>query len=98
AGCPGAKDQSTGGATSSTTTAPAGGGAGAPAAAAGEAKITGKIKWDGAVPAAKPIDMSGTAECAAQHKDAVNSETISIKDGNLQNVIVYVKEGLKGTF
>jgi plastocyanin len=59
------------------------------------AKATGSIKGtvtlDGTAPKMKKIDMSGTAQCAALHKDAVTKEEVLVKDGKIANVVVYVK-------
>jgi len=56
------------------------------------ADITGHIKLDGKAPEPKQIDMSGVKECADQHPDPVNEETIVADDkGNLANVVVSIK-------
>src|SRR4051794_27005786 len=56
------------------------------------ADITGHVKLDGKAPEPKQIDMSGVKECADQHPDPVNEETIVADDkGNLANVVVSIK-------
>jgi hypothetical protein len=56
------------------------------------ADITGHVKLDGKAPEPRPIDMSGVKECADQHPDPVNEETIVADEkGNLANVVVFIK-------
>ena len=56
------------------------------------ADITGKVKLDGKAPEPKEIDMSGVAECKAAHSDPVYEEQVVADDqGNLANVVVYIK-------
>ncbi|MCA1556989.1 MAG: carboxypeptidase regulatory-like domain-containing protein [Acidobacteria bacterium] len=58
--------------------------------------ITGTIALTGQPPAAAPIDMSADTNCASKSQGAV-VETVAVKDGKLQNVFVYVKEGSLAT-
>jgi plastocyanin len=66
----------------------------APAAApidpATAAAVRGTVKFEGAAPKPAKIDMSQDAKC----QGANTAENIVVKDGNLANVFVYVKEGL----
>lgn len=57
-----------------------------------EGTITGKIALNGAAPAAQKIDMSQDAACAQKNPNGV-AETVVAKDGKLQYVFVYIKEG-----
>ncbi len=91
AGCPGGDKPAT--PSDPTPAAPV-----APADPTKVGTISGKIKFDGAAPARAELDMSGTVECHSQHKEAVKSDTILVKDGALQNAVVYVKKGLSGSF
>ena len=78
------------------TSAPA---ASAAAGATGAASITGKIVFEGAVPAAEKFKMSADAFCAKLHPGDVSREDIAIgKDKGLANVFVYVKTGISGTY
>lgn len=61
-------------------------------ASGNEGTVTGKIALNGPAPAAQPIDMNADAACAAKGSGAV-SETVTVKDGKLQNVFVYIKDG-----
>jgi hypothetical protein len=57
------------------------------------ADITGKVSLDGKPPEMKDIDMSGVKECAAQHPDPVQEQTVVADEkGNLANVIVAIKK------
>ena len=82
------------------TSAPAASAAAGPAAGAmGAASITGKIVFEGAVPAADKFKMSADAFCAKLHPGDVNREDIAIaSDKGLSNVFVYVKSGISGTY
>ena len=71
-----------GGATTGTKYAPTG----------NEGTVTGKINLNGTPAAAQKIDMSQDANCAKANPDAM-TETVVTKDGKLQNVFVYIKEG-----
>ena len=56
------------------------------------ADVTGKVKLDGKAPELKEIDMSGVAECKAAHADPVYEESVvADENGNLANVVVYIK-------
>jgi hypothetical protein len=57
------------------------------------ADITGKVNLDGKAPEMKDIDMSGVKECAAQHPDPVQEQTVVVDDkGDLANVVVAIKK------
>ena len=66
--------------------------------AAGEGKITGTIKLDGTPPHQRPIDMSKEPSCQKQHEGhPVTTENVVVgPNGGLQNVVVYISEGLSG--
>src|SRR5687767_11419345 len=57
-----------------------------------EGTITGKVSLTGEAPAPQKIDMAQDANCAKKNPDAV-VETLVAKDGKLQNVFIYIKEG-----
>src|SRR5437016_3542342 len=57
------------------------------------ADITGKVNLDGKPPEMKDIDMSAVKECASQHPDPVQEQTVVADDkGSLGNVIVAIKK------
>jgi hypothetical protein len=66
--------------------------------AAGEGKITGTIKLDGAAPHMKGIDMSKDPVCAkANAATPARNETVLVgPNGGIGNVVLYISEGLSG--
>ena len=59
--------------------------------------VSGIVKFEGAVPASQKISVQGNPECAVLHPGGtIQSEEIVSENGMLQNVVVYVKEGLEG--
>jgi|SRR5579863_1373846 len=71
--------------------------AGGPPAATttGGATVRGVVKFEGTVPKPKLISMAADPSCAQQHSVAVFSQDVMTDaKGDLQNVIVFVSEGL----
>ncbi len=66
--------------------------------AAGEGKITGTVKLDGAGPHMKGIDMSKDPYCSKAHENSpAHLETVVVgANGGLQNVVLSISEGLTG--
>ena len=66
--------------------------------AAGEGKISGTVKLDGTAPHMKGIDMSKDPYCTKAHAtDPAHMETVVVgSGGGLQNVVLYISEGLSG--
>jgi len=66
--------------------------------AAGEGKITGTVKLDGPAPHMKGIDMSKDPYCSKAHENSpAHLETVVVgAGGGLQNVVLYISEGLTG--
>jgi plastocyanin len=64
--------------------------------AAGEGKITGSVKLDGAAPHMKGIDMSKDPYCSKAHaSDPGHLETYVVgADGGMANVVLSISEGL----
>ena len=59
--------------------------------------LKGSVRFEGEAPAVKKIPVKGNPECAVFHPGGtVDSEELLVKDGALQNVFVYIKEGLEG--
>src|SRR3989338_1915788 len=59
--------------------------------------LKGKIVFEGTVSPAQEISVRGNPECAALHPGGkIQSEELVVNNGTLQNVFVYVKEGLEG--
>ena len=70
--------------------APAAAPAATPIDPATAASVTGVVKFEGTAPKAAKIDMSQDPAC----QGANTAETVVVNGGNLQNVFVYVKDGL----
>lgn len=66
--------------------------------AAGEGKITGTVKLDGAAPHMKGIDMSKDPYCVkANSASPAHLQTVEAgANGGLQNVVLYISEGYSG--
>src|ERR1700722_17754940 len=61
----------------------------------GTALIRGTVKFTGAVPPAKPISMLADPSCSKQHAAPVLArEIIADSKGGLQNVVVFIADGL----
>lgn len=58
------------------------------------AKITGKVLFDGAPPQNAAINMASDPACAEGGKGPVAVESVMVDNGGLQNVFVYIKDGL----
>ena len=60
------------------------------------AKIQGQILFEGSFPKAVRLNMAGEAECHAVHTQPVFSQNFLVNsEGGLENVFVWIKEGLK---
>ena len=69
--------------------------AGGPPSAGTGASIRGTVHFEGKVPAAKTISMAADPVCAKQHPSPILAqEVLTDGKGDLQNVIVFVAEGL----
>lgn len=65
-----------------------------PLAAHAAGSITGTIKLDGQAPQRQTIKMSADPQCEAANPSGRLGDVFLVKDGKVQNVFVYVKEGL----
>jgi plastocyanin len=73
----------------------AGSRAGAPLPPASGAVVKGVVKIQGAVPKPVPIDMSADPKCVQAHPGgALTNDVMADSSGGLQDVIVYVSQGL----
>jgi len=69
--------------------------AGGPSSTTTGATVRGSVRFDGKVPAAKAISMAADPVCAKQHPAPMMAqEVMADEKGELQNVIVFVSEGL----
>ncbi len=67
--------------------------------AAGEGKITGTVKLTGTAPHMRGIDMSKDPYCVKQHENnPAHLEGVVVgQDNGLENVVLYISEGLSGS-
>jgi hypothetical protein len=63
--------------------------------AGGTAAITGRVVVDGKIPPVSKVRMTSDPYCAVTHNGPVDSEEVLVSDGRVQNVFVYVKQGLE---
>ena len=70
----------------------------AEAAPAGGAALSGSVSVTGNVPTPQKIKMAADPACAQAHPDAVMAREIVANNGKLQYALVYIKEGLSGSF
>jgi len=69
--------------------------AGGPPPTTTGATVRGVVHFEGKIPAAKAISMAADPVCARQHPSPVMAQEVMADDkGDLQNVIVFVSEGL----
>jgi plastocyanin len=61
------------------------------------ATLHGVVHLEGKIPPAKPINMAADPVCAKQHPSPVMmQEVVADANGDLQNVVVFVSDGLNG--
>jgi plastocyanin len=64
------------------------------ARADGPGVVSGRISYEGEPPARTPVRMAADPNCTPAEAQALSETTIVGGDGGLQNVFVYVKDGL----
>jgi len=65
--------------------------------AAAEGSISGTVKLSGTAPHMRGIDMSKDPYCVKQHDTPIMLENVVVgSGGGLQNVVLYISEGLTG--
>jgi hypothetical protein len=62
--------------------------------AATAGSLSGKVTLDGAAPANLPIKLSGDPFCTSENPNGATFENYIVTNGGLENVFVYVKDGL----
>jgi plastocyanin len=92
-GCGGGAETGEGNAPAQTD-APA---AGAATQVADAATLNVVVNFEGTAPTPAKIDMSEEKVCADKHSGGATAEDVVVNGGKLQNVFVYVKEGVQGT-
>ncbi len=56
--------------------------------------VTGKITYEGPAPENRVVKTDSDPACAREHPNGLNLNTILVNNGALENVFVYVKDGL----
>jgi hypothetical protein len=56
--------------------------------------VGGRATYEGAVPENAPINLESDPVCVRERPTGLKLDTILVKDGGLENVFVYVKDGL----
>ena len=62
--------------------------------AAKAGNIIGRVTFEGTPPANEQISMASDPACARAHSGGVTFDTVLVNNGGLENVFVYVKDGL----
>jgi hypothetical protein len=62
--------------------------------AAKAGSISGRVTFEGTPPANEQISMASDPACAREHSGGVTFDTVLVNNGGLENVFVYVKDGL----
>jgi plastocyanin len=57
-------------------------------------RIAGRVAFEGTAPENAQINTGSDPVCARQNKDGLSVETVAVENGGLNNVFVYVKDGL----
>jgi plastocyanin len=65
-----------------------------PMAEMGHSSVSGRVRFEGAVPPPRPVRMSSDPGCLPAGEGATSEALLVGADGGLQNVFVYVKSGL----
>ena len=57
-------------------------------------RIGGRVAFEGTAPENPSINAGSDPVCARENKDGLSAETVVVEGGGLNNVFVYVKDGL----
>jgi plastocyanin len=56
--------------------------------------VSGKVSFEGAPPENKPIKLDSDPTCSGAHPNGMSLDRVLVSNGGLENVFVYVKDGL----
>jgi plastocyanin len=56
--------------------------------------VSGRVSFEGPVPENRIVKADSDAACAREHPNGISLDTVLVNNGALQNVFVYVKDGL----
>ena len=59
--------------------------------------VSGKVAFEGTPAASAPIKLDSDPNCAREHPGGLTADSVLVNNGGLENVFVYVKDGL-GTY
>ena len=68
------------------------------AADTGTASVSGRISFEGTVPAPEKIPVATDAFCQALHPQGIERRVFEVQEGGLAHVLVYVKSGLSAIY
>ena len=57
-------------------------------------RVSGKVTFEGTVPENALVKLESDPACVREHPDGLKLDTILVNNGGLENVFVYVKDGL----
>lgn len=58
--------------------------------------ISGRVVFQGTAPQAQPVDTRMDSKCASEAGGEIRDRSVVVVDGGLENVFVYIKNGLEG--
>jgi hypothetical protein len=58
--------------------------------------IRGTVRFTGEIPESAALALGGFPGCATQHTEAPRDDSVLVRDGQLANVFVRIREGLEG--
>ena len=70
----------------------------AAAPAAGATTLSGKVTYEGAVPAPEKVKTSADPKCQAMHPQGLDKKVVDVNNGGLANVFVWLKSGVTGSY
>jgi hypothetical protein len=56
--------------------------------------VSGRVAFEGSVPASTPVKLDSDPACLRDHPNGLALDTVLVNEGGLENVFVYVKDGL----
>lgn len=56
--------------------------------------IAGRVRFEGTVPENPRVKLDSDPACAREHPDGMTLDPVVVADGGLENVFVYIKDGL----
>jgi hypothetical protein len=60
--------------------------------------VAGRVTFEGTVPASAPVKLESDPACVRDHPNGLTLDTVLVRNGGLENVFVYVKDGLGDYF